>query len=141
MAVHAGSRSSFRQRGKFKMPLEKRLRGLAKIAWDNTPAAEGASNIFNNKVPRYMLYLMGHEVNENEFASMIENGGTPRHSVEFFEPVGNDFLERNFGDDGPQGELYRQDDIFFFDDTIFLLDFIHDHFVNSLMASFSSYMK
>ena len=114
---HAGSRSSFRQRGKFKMPLEKRLRGLAKIAWDNTPAAEGASNIFNNKVPRYMLYLMGHEVNENEFASMIENGGTPRHSVEFFEPVGNDFLERNFGDDGPQGELYRQDDIFFFDDN------------------------
>ena len=114
---HAGSRSSFRQRGKFKMPLEKRLRGLAKIAWDNTPAAEGASNIFNNKVPRYMLYLMGHEVNENEFASMIENGGTPRHSVEFFEPVGNDFLERNFGDNGPQGELYRQDDIFFFDDN------------------------
>ena len=99
------------------MPLDKRLRGLSKIAWDNTPAAEGAANIFNNKVPRYMLYLMGHEVNENEFASMIENAGNPRHSVEFFEPVGNDFLERNFGDDGPQGELYRQDDIFFFDDN------------------------
>ena len=114
---HAGSRSNFTQRGKFKLPLDKRLRGLAKIAWDNTPAAEGAANIFNNKVPRYMLYLMGHEVNENEFASMIENGGNPRHSVEFFEPVGNDFLERNFGDDGPQGELYRQDDIFFFDDN------------------------
>ena len=73
---HAGDRSNFTKRGKFKLPLDKRLRGLSKLSWDNTPAAEGAGNIFNNKVPRYMLYLMGHAVNENEFCTIIENGGS-----------------------------------------------------------------
>ncbi|MFL2451842.1 MAG: lamin tail domain-containing protein [Verrucomicrobiales bacterium] len=114
---HAGDRSNFTKRGKFKLPRDKRLRALSKLSWDNTPAAEGAANIFNNKVPRYILYLMGHGVNENEFCTIIENGGRPRHSVELFEPIGNDFLERNYGDNGPQGDLYRVDDIFFFDDN------------------------
>lgn len=114
---HAGDRSNFTKRGKFKLPRDKRLRGLSKLSWDNTPAAEGAGNIFNNKVPRYMLYLMGHAVNENEFCTIIENGSRPRHSIELFEPIGNDFLERNYGDNGPQGDLYRIDDVFFFDDN------------------------
>ena len=114
---HAGDRSNFTKRGKFKLPLDKRLRGLSKLSWDNTPAAEGAGNIFNNKVPRYMLYLMGHAVNENEFCTIIENGGRPRHSIELFEPIGNDFLKRNYGENGSQGDLYRVDDVFFFDDN------------------------
>ena len=114
---HAGDRSNFTKRGKFKLPRDKRLRGLSKLSWDNTPAAEGASNLFNNKVPRYILYLMGHAVNENEFCTIIENGGRSRNSIELFEPIGNDFLERNYGDNGPQGDLYRVDDVFFFDDN------------------------
>ena len=64
-----------------------------------------------------MLYLMGHAVNENEFCTIIENGGRPRHSIELFEPIGNDFLERNYGENGSQGDLYRVDDVFFFDDN------------------------
>ena len=114
---HAGDRSNFTKRGKFKLPRDKRLRGLSKLSWDNTPAAEGAGNLFNNKVPRYILYLMGHAVNENEFCTIIENGGRSRNSIELFEPIGNDFLERNYGDNGPQGDLYRVDDVFFFDDN------------------------
>ena len=114
---HAGSRTSLNQRGKWRMPKDNRFRGLAKLSFDNTPAAEGAANIFNNKVPRQILYLMGHETSENEFATIITNADTPRNSVEIFEVKGNDFLKRNFGPDGSQGELFRADDIFFFNDS------------------------
>ncbi len=56
---------------------------------------------------RYLLYLLGHPANENEFVRMVVNAG-PIRLREETEPVWNDFLNRNFAD-GTKGELYRID--------------------------------
>ena len=62
-----------------------------------------------------MLYLLGHPVNENEFVHLIINNQSPQLR-EDTEPVGNEFLDRNF-ENGADGELYRIDDEWWFRDN------------------------
>ena len=54
---------------------------------------------------RYLLYLLGHPVNENEFVRVVVNAG-PATLREETEPVDDEFLNRNFAQ-GSHGELYH----------------------------------
>ena len=106
------TRSGARIRGKFKLPQDNLFRGKGKLSYDDVP---GNSNIHNDRLVRYWLYLMGLPANENEFIQMeMNNGGNVLR--EEVEPVGNDMLDRVY-EDGSQGELYRIDDEWWFQDN------------------------
>ncbi len=99
-------------RGKFKLPKDQLFRGKEKLMYDNDA---GGGSRHHNRIARYWLYLLGHPVNENEFIQMeVNNGGVSLR--EEVEPVGNDLLDRNF-ENGTQGELYRIDDEWWFQDN------------------------
>lgn len=100
-------------RAKFKFPPDHLFRGKEKLTWDNDAANSGQRH--HNRIHRYWLYLLGHPVNENEYIQAAINSGgfSLREEV---EPVGNDFLDRNF-EMGNEGELYRIDDEWWFTDT------------------------
>ena len=100
-------------RGKLKLQEDKPFRGKVKHRWDNDAANSGSRH--HNRIARYMLYLLGHPVNENEFVHVIINSNAPQLR-EDTEPVGNEFLDRNFVN-GADGELYRIDDEWWFRDT------------------------
>ena len=100
-------------RAKFKLPADRPFRGRIKHRWDNDASNSGRRH--HNRVARYMLYLLGHPVNENEFIHTMVNNGSPQLR-EDTEPVGNEFLDRNF-EMGSDGELYRIDDEWWFRDT------------------------
>ena len=97
--------------GKWKTPGDKRYRGWSRRGMDDDPSQ---GRPYNNRITRYWLYLLGHPANENEFVRVIINGSNPilREDV---ETVSNDFLQRNW-DSGENGELYRIDDAWWFDD-------------------------
>ena len=97
-------------RGKWKMPNDRRFRGKYKLSWDD----DANGRVSRNRMTRYMLYLMGHVVNENEMIWFIVNNGSPQMREEV-EPVANDFLSRNFHE-GVKGNLYRIDDEWWFTD-------------------------
>ncbi len=98
-------------RGKWKMPNDRRFRGKYKLSWDD----DANGRVSRNRLTRYMLYLMGHVVNENEMIWFTVNNGSPQMREEV-EPVANDFLSRNFTD-GVKGNLYRIDDEWWFTDS------------------------
>jgi hypothetical protein len=100
------------ERAKWKLPEDRRFRGHIKFYYDNDPEA---GRLFNNRIARYWLYLLGHPVSENEFIRVIINSGSATLR-EDTEPVANDFLDRNF-ENGAQGELYRIDDEWWFTDS------------------------
>lgn len=100
-------------RAKIKLPQDSPFRGRVKHRWDNDAANGGSRH--HNRVARYMLYLLGHPVNENEYIHTLINNGSPQLR-EDTEPVGNEFLDRNF-EMGSDGELYRIDDEWWFRDT------------------------
>ena len=97
-------------RGKWKMPNDRRFRGKYKLSWDD----DANGRVSRNRLTRYMLYLMGHVVNENEMIWFTMNNSSPQMREEV-EPVANDFLKRNFTD-GVKGNLYRIDDEWWFTD-------------------------
>ena len=97
-------------RGKWKMPNDRRFRGKYKLSWDD----DANGRVSRNRLTRYMLYLMGHVVNENEMIWFTVNSSSPQMREEV-EPVANDFLSRNFTD-GVKGNLYRIDDEWWFTD-------------------------
>ena len=97
-------------RGKWKMPNDRRFRGKYKLSWDD----DANGRVSRNRMTRYMLYLMGHVVNENEMIWFVVNNGSPQMREEV-EPVANDFLRRNFNE-GVKGNLYRIDDEWWFTD-------------------------
>ncbi|MDC0309614.1 lamin tail domain-containing protein, partial [bacterium] len=97
-------------RGKWKMPNDRRFRGKYKLSWDD----DANGRVSRNRLTRYMLYLMGHVVNENEMIWFTLNSSSPQMREEV-EPVANDFLSRNFTD-GVKGNLYRIDDEWWFTD-------------------------
>ena len=97
-------------RGKWKMPNDRRFRGKYKLSWDD----DANGRVSRNRLTRYMLYLMGHVVNENEMIWFTVNNGSPQMREEV-ESVANDFLNRNFTD-GVKGNLYRIDDEWWFTD-------------------------
>jgi hypothetical protein len=92
-------------RVKIKLPADRPFRGHTELGYDDD-AAEGKA--YHNRVTRYLLYRLGHPVNENEFVRTVLNAG-PIQLKEETEPVGNEFLSRNFAH-GRQGDLYRIDD-------------------------------
>lgn len=112
---HTGDRRDLSKRGKWKLPASNKFRNTRKFTFDNTLAAEGSGALHNNNVLRYLLYLLGHEENEDEFALTIENDDRPEFN-EIVEPCGNDMLDR-FWEDGSSGEFYKIDDHFRFTDT------------------------
>ena len=103
------TRTTDLHRVKFKLPPDRPFRGRTKFSLDDD-AAEGRA--YHNRVVRYLLYLLGHPVNENEFIRLVVNAGQPALR-EDTEPVEEEFLDRNFAK-GRKGELYRMDDEWWF---------------------------
>jgi hypothetical protein len=93
------------RRVKMKLPGDRPFRGHTELEYDDD-AAEGKA--YHNRVTRYLLYRLGHPINENEFVRTVLNNG-PIELKEETEPVSNEFLDRNFTR-GHQGDLYRIDD-------------------------------
>jgi hypothetical protein len=94
-------------RAKWKLPADRAFRDHTKFSWDN--------NDFNTRLTRWMLYQIGHPVNESEWVRHVINGA-PAQFQEAVEPIGNDFLNRVFKN-GTQGELYRTTYMFFYKDN------------------------
>lgn len=107
------TRDGNRIRGKLRLPKDKPFRGKTKISFDDI--AGGQVAIHNDRLVRYWLYLLGHPINENEFVDLEinANGTVLRDEI---EPVDNEFLDRLYPD-GSQGELYRIDDEWWFQDN------------------------
>jgi hypothetical protein len=98
-------------RGKFKLPKDRLFRGKEKYSYDNDA---GGGSRHHNRITRYWLYLFGHPANENEYVLVeVNNGGSALR--EEVEPLGNDMMDRLYAD-GSQGELYRIDDEWWFQD-------------------------
>lgn len=102
------TRRNSMDRGKWKLPNDRRFRDHGKFSYDNDPTRNGGAFRHHNRIARYLLYLLGHVSSQNEFVYVILNAGGI-HVREDVEPVDSDFLNRNFND-GNQGELYRVDD-------------------------------
>ena len=98
-------------RGKWKLPKDREFRNHGKFSFDDDP---DKWTRHHNRFARYLLYLLGHPVSENEFVRVIVNGDQVmiREDV---EPVDTDFIQRNFSK-GNDGELYRIDDQWWFSD-------------------------
>ena len=102
------TRRNSMDRGKWKLPNDRRFRDHGKFTYDNDPTRNGGQFRHHNRIARYLLYLLGHVSGQNEFIYIILNAGGI-HVREEVEPVDSDFLNRNFKD-GNRGELYRVDD-------------------------------
>ncbi len=100
-------------KAKWKLPNDQPFRGRIKSSIDDDAANDDRR--YRNRLTRHWLYLLGHPINETEFVRVMVNGADPvlRENV---EPVSNDFLARNF-DRGTDGELYRIDDEWWFQDS------------------------
>ncbi|NBU10337.1 MAG: hypothetical protein EBS84_15185 [Proteobacteria bacterium] len=94
-------------RAKWKLPLDRTFRGHSKLSWDN--------NDFNTRLARWMLYHLGHPVNESEWVRHVLNA-SPSVLQEDVEPIGGDFLNRIFRH-GSHGSLYRTTYMFFYKDN------------------------
>ncbi len=98
-------------RGKFKLPKDQLFRGKEKLSYDNDA---GGGSRHHNRIVRQWLYWFGHPANEHEyFLVEVNNGGSALR--EEVEPLGNDLLDRVY-ENGAQGELYRIDDEWWFQD-------------------------
>ncbi|MGE5294706.1 MAG: lamin tail domain-containing protein [Solirubrobacterales bacterium] len=97
-------------RAKFKFPDDHLFRGKGNLLYRNYDVGWWS----HDRIVRYWLYLLGNPTPENEFIQVrINNGGTAvREEVEV---VGNDFLNRVY-ENGSQGELYKIDDEWWFQD-------------------------
>lgn len=102
------TRRNSMDRGKWKLPNDRRFRDHGKFAFDNDPTRNGGAYRHHNRIARYLLYLLGHVSGQNEFVYVIINAGGI-HVREDVEPVDSDYLNRNFKN-GNEGELYRVDD-------------------------------
>ena len=94
-------------RAKWKLPDDRAFRGHVKFSWDN--------NDFNTRLARWMLYHIGHPVNESEWVRHVVNANQPQFQ-EDVEPISSDFLNRIFKH-GSHGELYRTTYMFFYKDS------------------------
>lgn len=112
---HASDRQNLDNRGKWKMPADNYFRGKRKLTYDLESNEAPTYTLHNNRICRYWLYLMGHPVNEQEFVMTKENAKAAIFR-EVVEPVDLDMLNRHW-ENGSDGELYRIDDIFRFDDA------------------------
>jgi len=99
-------------RGKYKLPKDHLFRGKEKYSFDND-AAGGSRH--HNRIVRHWLYLFGHPANEHEYI-LVEVNNAGSNLREEVEPLGNDMLDRIYGN-GSDGELYRIDDEWWFTDA------------------------
>ncbi|RPJ33888.1 MAG: hypothetical protein EHM35_10205, partial [Planctomycetaceae bacterium] len=97
-------------RAKFKFPEDNLFRGKGNLVYRNYDVGWWS----HDRVVRYWLYLLGNPTNENEFIVVKVNngGGSVREEMEV---VGNDMLDRAY-ENGSQGELYKIDDEWWFQD-------------------------
>ena len=98
-------------RPKVKWPRDHLFRSHEHYSYDN----DAAGGNFHNRITRYWLYLMGLPANESEVVRLYINADEMGLREET-EPVGNDFLNRNFPR-GSRGLLYRVDDEWWFTDS------------------------
>jgi hypothetical protein len=96
------------QRGKWRLPEDRRFRNHGKFSFDDDPTRRNGTFRYHNRIARYLLYLLGHVSGQNEFIYLIVNAADIQVR-EDVEPVDADYLNRNFKD-GNQGDLYRVDD-------------------------------
>lgn len=103
--------------GKWKLPGDRLFRGRGRNVLDRSGNGQGRApspRFYDDRMGRYMLYQLGHPINEMEFVhSVINTAGFQRH--ESHEPISNDFLRRNFPE-GTKGTLLRIDDQWRFQD-------------------------
>ena len=93
--------------GKWKLPADRYFRDQRKRVID-------PSTDYNDRMGRYFLYQLGHPVNENEWVRTIINGDSAAVR-EDMEPIGSDYLNRNF-ENGGESTLLRIDDEWWFED-------------------------
>ena len=97
-------------RAKFKFPPDNLFRGKGNLIYRNYDVGWWS----HDRMVRYWLYLLGNPTNENEFILVeVNNGGSSVR--EEMEVVGNDMLDRAY-ENGSQGELYKIDDEWWFQD-------------------------
>lgn len=97
-------------RAKFKFPGDNLFRGKGNLLYRNYDVGWWS----HDRVVRYWLYLLGNLTPENEFILVKVNSGNSAVREEV-EVVGNDMLNRGF-ENGSQGELYKIDDEWWFQD-------------------------
>jgi hypothetical protein len=104
------TRSGGVERGKFKFPDDNLFRGKGNFLYRNYDVGWWS----HDRIVRYWLYLLGNPTPENEFILVkVNNGGSSvREEVEV---VGNDMLDRAY-ENGSEGELYKIDDEWWFQD-------------------------
>ena len=100
-------------KAKWKIPSDHYYRGRNKLALDNDATSNGRR--YHNRISRYWLYLLGSPVYEGEYVRVIVNDDGA-DILEEIEPPGNDYLDRVY-DQGSEGELYRIDDEWWFQDS------------------------
>lgn len=93
--------------GKWKLPADRYFRDQRKRVID-------PSTDYNDRMGRYLLYQLGHPINENEWVRNIINGDSAAVR-EDMEPIGSDYLNRNF-ENGGDSTLLRIDDEWWFED-------------------------
>lgn len=98
--------------GKWKLPADRLFRGRRKSVID--PSGGSSSDRYDDRMARYFLYLMGHPISEEEMVRVAINGEGGSLRIDM-EPIADDFLERNFGDNS-SGTLLRIDDEWSFED-------------------------
>lgn len=98
--------------GKWKLPGDRLFRGRRKAVID--PSGGSTSDRYDDRMARYFLYLMGHPISEEEMVRVAINESSGSLRIDM-EPIADDFLERNFGNNS-DGTLLRIDDEWFFED-------------------------
>ncbi len=98
-------------RAKFKFPKDNAFRNKGTLLYRNYDVGWWS----HDRIVRYWLYLLGNLTPENEFILVEVNnaGSSVREEVEV---VGNDMLNRGY-ENGTQGELYKIDDEWWFQDN------------------------
>ncbi len=100
------------ERAKFEFPRDNLFRGKQKLVY-RTYSIDNPS-WSHDRIVRYWLYLLGNPTNENEFI-VVKVNNTATGVREEMEPTANDMLDRAYPD-GSQGELYKIDDEWWFQD-------------------------
>jgi len=98
-------------RAKFKFPDDNSFRGKGTLLYRNYDVGWWS----HDRIVRYWLYLLGNPTPENEFILVKVNSGNSSVREEV-EVVGNDFLNRSY-ENGSDGELYKIDDEWWFQDN------------------------
>jgi hypothetical protein len=107
------SGDSSMERARWKTPGDNVYRNQQRYAIDSDGSITNAPARFNNRIVRYMMYLLGYPVPTSEFVQQIVNGDNPGWREEM-ELTDSEFFQRAYGDGG---ELFEVDDAWYLYDT------------------------